>query len=125
MQDVIKGNLIKLIGLVTLLIPMSFLFHYIETSLFTNASTFAFIGISLFIILAGLISVEIKPIFIILINTSSTLLSIILGGRFITAPNPSWFNPFGMNFAIVFTGIITLIGILIARSFASSILNKI
>ena len=44
-----------------------------------------------------------------------------LGGMFITAPNGSWFNPFGMNFAIVFIGIIILIGILIVRSFASRI----
>lgn len=98
---------------------MSFLFHYIETSLFTNASIFAFLGTFLFIILSSIISVKIKPNFIILINIVSVLLSVFLGRIFITAPNESWFNPFGMNFAIVFTGIIILIGILIVRSFAN------
>lgn len=119
MKDISRGNYIKLIKLVILLTPMSFLFHYIETALFTNASIFAFLGIFLFIVLAGIISVKIKPNFIFIINIASVLLSMFLGGMFITAPNESWFNPFGMNFAIVFIGIIILIGILIVRSFAS------
>jgi hypothetical protein len=103
---------------------MAFLFHYIETSLFASAYIFAFIGTFLFIVLAGLISVKSKLSFIIPINTLSILLSIVLGGKFITSPNGSWFNPFGMNFAIVFTGIIILIGILIIRSFVSAILKN-
>ena len=119
MKDISRGNFIKLIKLVILLTPMSFLFHYIETSLFSNGSTFAFLGAFLFVILAGIISVKIKPNFIFLISILSVLLSIVLGGMFIIAPNESWFNPFGMNFAIVFIGIIILIGILIVRSFAS------
>ena len=119
MKEISKVSFIKLIRIVILLTPMSFLFHYIETSLFKNASIFAFLGTFLFIILAGIISVKIKPNFIFLINITSVLLSMFLGGMFITAPNGSWFNPFGMNFAIVFIGIIILIGILIVRSFAS------
>lgn len=121
MKDISKGNYIKLIKLVILLTPISFLFHYMETSLFTNGSTFAFLGIFLFVVLAGIISVKIKPEFIFLINVLSVLLSMVLGRMFIISPNESWFNPFGMNFAIVFIGIIILIGILIVRSFASKI----
>ena len=119
MKEISKVSFIKLIKVVILLTPMSFLFHYIETSLFTNASIFAFLGTFLFIVLSSIISVKIKPNFIILINIVSVLLSVFLGRMFITAPNESWFNPFGMNFAIVFTGIIILIGILIVRSFAN------
>ena len=119
MKDISRGNYIKLIKLVILLTPMSFLFHYIETSLFSNGSTFAFLGAFLFVVLAGIISVKIKPNFIFLISILSVLLSIVLGGMFIIAPNESWFNPFGMNFAIVFIGIVILIGILMVRSFAS------
>lgn len=124
MENIPRGSFMKVIGLVVFLIPMSFLFHYIETSVFTNASIFAFIGIFLFIVLAGLISVKSKAIFIVSINTLSILLSIILGRRFITSPNESWFNPFGMNLAIVFTGIIILIGILIVRFLANTIFKK-
>ena len=119
MKDISRGNFIKLIKLVILLTPMSFLFHYIETSLFSNGSTFAFLGAFLFVILAGIISVKIKPNFIFLISILSVLLSMVLGKMFITSPNESWFNPFGMNFAIVFIGIVILIGILMVRSFAS------
>lgn len=121
MKEISEVSFIKLIKVVILLIPMSFLFHYIETSLFKNGSEFAFLGTFLFIVLAGILSVKIKPKFIFLINIASVILSMFLGGIFITAPNLSWFNPFGMNFAIVFTGIIILIGIFIVRSFASSI----
>lgn len=120
MKEISKVSFIKLIKPVILLTPMSFLFHYIETSLFTNASIFAFFLTSSFIVLAGIISVEIKHNFIFLINIVSVLLSMLLGRVFITAPNESWFNPFGMNFAIVFIGIIILLGILIIRLFAKS-----
>lgn len=121
MKEISKVSFIKLIKPVILLTPMSFFFHYIETSPFTNASIFAFLGTFLFIILAGILSVKIKPSIIFLINIASVLLSIFLGRMFITAPNGSWFNPFGMNFAIVFIAIIILIGILVVRSFTSRI----
>ncbi|MCJ7842615.1 hypothetical protein MUB24_17265 [Lederbergia sp. NSJ-179] len=110
--------------MVILLIPMPFLFHYIETSLFTNGAFFAFGGTLLFIVLAGLLSVRIKLYLILLINILTILLSVWLGTKFITPPNDSWFNPFGMNGAIIFTGIIILIGLLIVRFVSSAILLK-
>lgn len=103
---------------------MPFLFHYIETS-FAYGSTFAFTGTFLFVILAGLISIRSKLYFIFLINILTILLSVVLGGKFITPPNESWFNPFGMNFAIIFTGIIILIGVIIVRFVSSTVLLKI
>lgn len=123
MKDISRGSFIKLINLVILLIPMSFLFHYIETSISTNGSIFAFLGTLFFMILAGIISTKIKVNFIVIISLLSNLLSMMLGRMFIISPNESWFNPFGMNFAIVFTGIIILIGILIIRLFASKVLK--
>ena len=93
---------------------MPFLFHYIETSFF-NGSTFAFTGTFLFVIFAGLISAKSKPQLIFLTYILTVLLSVVLGKGFITPPNESWFNPFGMDFAIIFTGVIIFIGILIVR----------
>lgn len=101
---------------------MPFLFHYIETS-FANGSTLVFVGTSLFVVLAGLIAMKSKLHFILLINTFTILLSVALGGKLIISPNESWFNPFGMNFAIIFTGIIILIGILIIRLFTSKVVK--
>ncbi len=68
MNDISTKNSNKLVQLVILLIPMAFFFHYIETSLFTNASIFAFIGTFIFIVLAGLMSVKSKLSFIFLLN---------------------------------------------------------
>lgn len=123
MKDISRGSFIKLINLIILLIPMSFLFHYIETSISTNGSIFAFLGTFLFMILAGIVSTKIKINFIVIISFLSGLLSVMLGRMIIISPNESWFNPFGMNFAIAFTGIIILIGILIIRFFASKVLK--
>lgn len=103
---------------------MSFLFHYLETSNFTNAATFAFTGTFVFIVFAGVLTVGSKLYLIFSTTILSILLSIVLGGKFITPPNESWFNPFGMNFAIVFVGIIILIGILIVRFLASTLLKN-
>lgn len=110
-----RGSFTKLVNLIILLIPVPFLFHYIETSLFTNGSMLAFLGTFLFIVLAGIISVKIKSNYIILISILNNLLSVVLGRMFIISPNQSWFNPFGMNFAIIFTGIIVFMGVLVIQ----------
>ncbi len=123
MKDILRRNIIKLINLIILLIPVAFLFHYIETFLSTNGSIFAFLGTFLFMVLGGIISTKIKTNFIVIISILSNLLSIVLGKMLIIPPNESWFNPFGMNFAIVFTGIIILIGILIIRLFTSKVVK--
>lgn len=123
MKDITVRKIPKLINLIILLIPISFLFHFIETSIFVNGSIYAFSVIFLFILLAGIISVKIKFNFIFIINILSILLSMILGKIFIVPPNESWFKPFGMNFAILFIGIIIFMGILIVRLLANRILK--
>jgi hypothetical protein len=97
------------------LIPLPFLFHFYEISHFPNRASFLFLGTLLFVIFAGLLSTKIKFHFIILTNIMTILVSVVLGTQFITPPNGSWFNPFGMNFAVIFTGIVILIGVLIIR----------
>jgi len=104
---------------------MPFLFHYIETSLFTNGGLFAFGGTILFAVLAGLLSVRINLYLILLINILTILLSVWLGANFITPPNGSWFNPFDVKGAIIFTGIIILIGLLIVRFVSGAVLSKV
>lgn len=107
-----------------LLIPMAFLFHYFETSFYTYGATFAFGGTFIYIILAGFLSTRssLAPIF--LLCTIATLGSVWLGTMFITPPNDSWFNPFGMNGVVILTGGIILIGILIVRFFSRVFLLK-
>lgn len=104
---------------------MPFLFHYFETSSFTNGALFAFGGTLLFIVLASLTSMKCKVYLIFLTNIIAVLLSVWLGGKFIIPPNESWFNPFGMNFAIIFVDVFILIGILIVRFISRTILFKV
>ncbi|MDF2946513.1 MAG: hypothetical protein K0S51_1192 [Bacillales bacterium] len=61
-------------------------------------------------------SINVKLHYIILVNFITIIVSVILGTSYITPPNGSWFNPFGMNFAIIFTHIVFLIFVLIVRS---------
>lgn len=104
-----------MIWLVVLFIPMPFLFHYYEISHFPDKASFLFIGTLLFIILAGLLSTKIKFHLIVLTNIVTIFASVVLGTQFIIPPNDSWFNPFGMNVAIIMTGMVILIGVLIIR----------
>lgn len=116
---------IRIIWLAVSLIPMPFLFHYYEISHFPNSASFLFLGTLLFVILAGLLSTKMKFHFIILTNITTILVSVVLGTQFIIPPNGSWFNPFGMNFAIIFTGIVILIGVLIIRIVSKVILLRL
>lgn len=103
---------------------MPFLFHYYEISQFPNRANFLFAGTLLFTIFVGLLSIKIKLHFIILVNIITILVSVVLGTAFITPPNGSWFNPFGMNFAIIFTGIAILIVVLIIRFVSKAVLLR-
>ncbi|GAQ17586.1 lipoprotein-releasing system transmembrane protein LolC [Oceanobacillus picturae] len=88
---------------------MPFLFHYYEISQLPNKAKFLFGGTLLFAIIAGLLSIKAKLYHIILINIITILVSVVLGTTIIIPPNGSWFNPFGMKFAVILTGIVILI----------------
>jgi hypothetical protein len=118
------GNSIKSLWFVVSLIPSPFLFHYLEIVL-SPRPAILLSGTFLLVIIAGLLSVKIKFPVIILTNIITILISVFLGTEFITPPNPSWFNPFGRNFAIIATGIVMLIGLLLIRFITKSILLKI
>jgi hypothetical protein len=103
---------------------MPFLVHYYEISQLPNRTDFLFTGTILFVIITGLLSIKIKLHFIVSVNIISILVSVVLGKPFIIPPNDSWFNPFGMNFAIIFTGIVILIGELIIRATLKNMLLR-
>lgn len=88
---------------------MPFLFHYYEISQFPSKAKFLFGGTLLFAIIAGLLSIKSKLHHIILVNIITIIVSVVLGTTIITPPNGSWFNPFGIKFAIILTGIVILI----------------
>ncbi|WP_169819108.1 hypothetical protein [Anaerobacillus arseniciselenatis] len=76
------------------------------------------------VIIVGILSRSIKFLYILLVNLVTIIISVLLGVGFITAPNPSWFNPFGMELVIVFTGILLWIGHLIVRVISNMVYRK-
>lgn len=106
------------------LIPMPFLFHYYEISHYPESANFLFLGTLLFAGIVGSLSMKVKVRFIILVNFIIIIVSVWLGAAFITPPNGSWFNPIGMNYAIVLTGIAILVVVLIFRSVFNAVLSR-
>lgn len=78
----------------------------------------------IFIIIVGYLSRKVKLLYVLLVNLMTFIISVLLGIGFITPPNPSWFNPFGMEIIIVLTGIALLIGQLIVRVISRLIYRK-
>lgn len=76
------------------------------------------------VIIVGLLSRNIKLLSILLANLVTIIVSVLLAVGFISSPNPSWFNPFGMELVIVFTGFAWLIGQLIVRAISSTVYRK-
>ncbi|MGD6993812.1 hypothetical protein [Sutcliffiella horikoshii] len=106
------------------LIPMPFLFHYYEISKYPASANFLFLGTLLFAGIVGFLSVKVKVRFIILVNLIPIFVSVWLGAAFITPPNGSWFNPIGMNYAIVWTGVIILVVVFIFRFVFKAVLSR-
>ncbi|WP_404469582.1 hypothetical protein [Sutcliffiella horikoshii] len=83
-----------------------------------------FLGTLLFAGLVGFLSMKVKVRLIILVNFITIIVSIWLGAAFITPPNESWFNPIGLIFAIVLTGVVFLVVVFIFRSVFKAVLSK-
>src|SRR5690606_11113321 len=118
-----EGIIIKYINIILLFIPMAFLFHLYETTQYPKGAFLIPIA-ALFVIFAGFYSRNINLKVIIWGNIFSILLSLVSGTRFITPPNDSSFNPLGMSFTILCTGILIFIGILIVRFVSIGLMKK-
>ncbi|NMH73578.1 hypothetical protein HF078_10865 [Bacillus sp. RO2] len=110
--------------IVVSLIPMPFLFHYYEISQHPERADFLFIGILLFAGLVGFLSLKVKVGLIILVNLITIIVSVWLGTAFITPPNEGWFKPIGMNFAIVLTGVVLVVVVLVLRSVFKHVFSR-
>lgn len=106
------------------LIPVPFLFHYYETSRYPGDADFLFIGTLLIAALVAFLSKRVKVSQLALVNIIMIALSVWLGVLFITPPNEAWFNPIGMSYAIVFTGVVIFLVELMLRSVIKAILSK-
>lgn len=115
------GSIIKVLWLVLTLIPVPFLFHFYETLQFAGSEDVPFLLlialVLLYVLVVGAVSINIKLHHMIVVSIVSIIVSVLLGAAFITPPNPSWFNPFGRDLTIIFTGIALFAGQFIVRSF--------
>ncbi|WP_050613351.1 hypothetical protein [Bacillus testis] len=111
----------KKIWILFSLIPVPFLFHLYEYSqnLKGEKPTFLLVSFILLMLIVGFLSRNVKFIFVILMNLITIAISFLLSALFI--PNDlTWFKPLDRNFAILFIGIIYLIGQLISRSISKN-----
>lgn len=109
----------KKVWLVLSLIPIPFIFHFYEYSqkIKGEEPTFLLIGFILSMLITGVLSRDIKFIHFISLNLITLVISLALAAVYIT-DDPAWFAPFGRNFAVVFIGVVYLIGQIIVRSIA-------
>ncbi|MED1564049.1 hypothetical protein AJ85_07085 [Alkalihalobacillus alcalophilus ATCC 27647 = CGMCC 1.3604] len=101
---------IKTLLIIVCLTPAAFLFHFYEYNQHINGeeAPFLLLGILLFIVVTGVLSIKRKVRYMLLINIGSVGLSLILANLFI--PNDtSWFKPFERDIVILLTGLFIFI----------------
>ncbi|PSL40984.1 hypothetical protein B0H99_103117 [Planomicrobium soli] len=114
----------KIVWLVFTLIPAPFLFHFYEYGehIQHEEAPYLLHGSALAVVLSGFLAGQIRISTVVFVNIFTVLISVALVMYFI--PDDGWFKPVGRTGAVVFTGIVYLIGQLIIRSFSSSFFNK-
>lgn len=108
----------KVLWLIVSLIPAPFLFHYYEYGQYIKREEASFLlaGSILFVIVAGLLSGNIKLRYIFLVNIITGVLSVFLASTFIS-DDGGWFKPVGRDGAVIFVALVFLAGQLMVRLF--------
>ena len=75
----------------------------------------------MYIGITGILSVNHKKRYVLLMETIACGISLLLA-RFLIEDNGAWFKPFGRDAAVVFIAIVTVIGQLLLRSFLKIII---
>lgn len=114
----------KILWLIFSLLPASFLFHFYEYGQHIQGedAPFLFIGSALFVVVTGILSSYIKIAYVILINISAGLFSLLLA--MYSIPDDGWFKPVGRDAAVIITAIVFFLGQLLIRSFSKPVLLK-
>ena len=104
------------------LIPVAFLFHFYEYGqhLKREPATLLGVGFILYIGITGILAVNHKKRYVLLIQIISCGISLVLA-HFLIEDDGGWFKPFGRDVAVVFIAMIAVIGQLLLRSFLKAI----
>lgn len=112
---------IKVSWLITSLIPAPFLFHFYEYVKQAEA-VYLLSACLVFIVVTGALSRTIKFRYILLLNTVTALLSVLMAMNFIDEGG-GWFKPFTRDTVILLTAIPFFIGQLFVRLIAKHIIK--
>ncbi|MBM7649233.1 hypothetical protein JOC78_002186 [Bacillus ectoiniformans] len=116
---------LKSIWFILSLIPVPFLFLYIEYQIKAtenNDSLLLLEGLIISVIAVGALAVKSRIRAVIGLNIVSTLCSLLLAGLFL--PDNWWFAPFGRNFAVIFVSFCYIMGQLVVRGAAKALLKR-
>ena len=107
------------------LIPVAFLFHYYEYGQYVKGqSATGLFGVwVIYIVLTGIFSRSMKKRYILLWQSISCIISLLLASVLIEN-NGAWFTPFGRDFAVIWIAIITCFGQFIIRIFVRAYQGK-
>lgn len=113
----------KYVYYVMSLIPVAFLFHFYEYGqhLKREPATFLGFGLILYIGITGVLAVNHKKRYVLLMQIISCGISLLLA-RFLIEDDGAWFKPFGRDVAVVFIAIVTVIGQLLLQLFLKAII---
>lgn len=113
-----RGDKVKYVYSILSLIPVAFLFHYYEYGQYEKgqAATGLFGAWMIYIVLTGIFSSSMKKRYILLWQSISCIISLILASVLIEN-NGGWFTPFGRDFAVIWIATITYLGQCILRIF--------
>ncbi|MDQ0428348.1 hypothetical protein QOZ98_001174 [Planomicrobium stackebrandtii] len=114
----------KVTWLILTLIPAAFFFHFYEYGQHVQReeAPFLLVGSILYVVVTGFLSRHIKIRSVILVNTISLIISLVLAIYFI--PDDGWFKPVGRGGAVVFVAVVSLVGQLIIRIISKEVLLK-
>ena len=116
---------IKILWLITSLIPAPFLFHFYEYGQYVKReeASYLLVACIVFIMITGILSSSVKVRYVFLINIITAALSLVLAMNFIT-DDGGWFKPFGRNIVILLTTLPFFIGQLLVRVITKAIFYK-
>ena len=122
---VVTKRHIKILWLITSLIPAPFLFHFYEYGQYVKReeASYLLVACIVFIMITGILSSSVKVRYVFLINIITAALSLVLAMNFIT-DDGGWFKPFGRNIVILLTTLPFFIGQLLVRVITKAIFYK-
>ena len=107
----------KYVSYVLSLLPLGFLFSYLEIE---YSSIIAFYTVAILTLTIGAFTTTLTKRQLLLLKLIAIGLSVVLAQYFINPPNESWFNPFSMTTSIIIIDSIIMFIHIAIRSFLKS-----